>query len=72
MEFSIKFDTIKSGMSILYVEGMHAIISKNIVCFSLKIDFVFANSVDPDEMLHFGAFHMGLHCTKVPIYAFPI
>ena len=40
MEFSIKFDIIKSGMSIVYVEGAHVIIYKNIVCLSLKIDFV--------------------------------
>ena len=33
----------------------------------LKIDFVLANSADPDEMLHYAAFHMGLHCFKVPI-----
>ena len=26
------------------------------------IDFVLANSVDPDEMLLYAAFHLGLHC----------
>ena len=30
--------------------------------FSVKIDFVLANSADPDEMLHYAAFHLGLHC----------
>ena len=30
------------------------------VFFSLKV-FVLANSVDPDEMLHYAAFHLGLH-----------
>ena len=29
---------------------------------SLKIVLVLANSVDPDEMWHDGAFHLGLHC----------
>ena len=29
---------------------------------SLKIVFVIANSVDPDEMPHYTAFHLGLHC----------
>ena len=24
--------------------------------------FIIANSVDPDEMLHYAAFHQGLHC----------
>ena len=27
------------------------------------------NSVDPDEMLHYVAFHLGLHClSKYPFY----
>ena len=29
---------------------------------SLKIDFVLANSADPDEMQHSAAFHLDLHC----------
>ena len=29
---------------------------------SLKIDFVLANSDDPDEMPHYVAFHLGGHC----------
>ena len=28
----------------------------------LKIDFVLANSADPDEMRPCAAFHLGLHC----------
>ena len=28
----------------------------------MKIDFVLANSADPDEMQHSAAFHLGLHC----------
>ena len=35
---------------------------------SLKIVFVLANSVDPDEMLHYAAFHLDLHCLSQ--YAF--
>ena len=35
---------------------------------SLKINFDLANSVDPDEMLYFVAFHLGLHC--FPKYLF--
>ena len=30
--------------------------------FSLKIEFVLANSADPDEMPHKAAFHLGLQC----------
>ena len=33
-----------------------------ILFLSLKIVFVLANSVDPDEMQHSKAFHLGLHC----------
>ena len=31
MEFPMKFDTVKSGWSIVYIEGTHAIISKNVI-----------------------------------------
>ena len=62
MEFLIKFDTVKSGLSIVYIEGSQIIISTKIVFLSLKISFVLVNSVDPDEMMHYAAFHLGLHC----------
>ena len=68
MELPIKFDTVKSGWSIVYIEGSQVIISKNIEFLSLKIDFVLANSADPDEMPHYAAFHLGLHC--LPKYMF--
>ena len=29
---------------------------------SLKVLLILANSADPDEMRHTGAFHLGLHC----------
>ena len=37
---------------------------------SLLIIFVFTNSVDPDEMSHYAAFHLDLHCllAKVQMY----
>ena len=34
------------------------------VFFCLKIFLTFSNSVDPDEMQHFAAFHLGLHCLQ--------
>ena len=52
MEFSIKFDTVKSGWSIVYIEGSKVIISKIIVFLSLKTECVLANSAEPDEMPH--------------------
>ena len=60
MEFPIKFDTIKSGWSNVYIEGSQVIIS--FVFLSLKIDYVLANSAYPDKMPHCAAFHLGLHC----------
>ena len=42
-----------SGWSIVYIEGSRVIIFKNNVFLSLEIDFVLANSADPDEMPHF-------------------
>ena len=50
MEFSIKFNTVKSGWSIIYIEWLQAIISKIITFLSLKINFILANSADPDKM----------------------
>ena len=37
---------------------------KKIVFFCLKIFFTVTNSVDPDEMQHYAAFHLGLHCLQ--------
>ena len=34
--------------------------------------FFIANSADPDEMLHYVAFHLGLHCllcTRLGVYS---
>ena len=57
-----------SGWSIVYIEGSQVTIKKKIVFLSLKIGFVLANSADPDEMLHYAAFYLGLHC--LPKYQF--
>ena len=36
-----------------------------------EVDFVLANSEDPDEMPHYAAFHLGLHCLpKYPLRGF--
>ena len=57
MEFSIKFDIVKSGWSIVYIEEF----KNNIIFIFLKIDFVLEKSADPDELLHYAAFHLSLH-----------
>ena len=40
----------------------------NIFFLSLKILFVFTNSIDPIEMPHYVAFHMGLNCLQEPVH----
>ena len=56
MEFSIKFETFKSGWSIIYIlRGQRLSFPKN-VFLSLKIDIVLANYADPDEKSHHMAF----------------
>ena len=49
MELSIKLHTIKSGWSIIYIEGSQVKFPK-IKFLSLRNNFVLANSADPDEM----------------------
>ena len=45
----------------LYInEFLHLVCQKKIVLFCLKINFTFTNSVDPDEMLQYAAFHLGV------------
>ena len=61
MEFSIKLHTIKSGWSIVCIDVSQVITSKK-KSFSLRINFVLANSAGPDEMLHHATFHLCLHC----------
>ena len=34
----------------------------------MNIVFILVNSADPDEMQHYAAFHLGLHC--LPKYTF--
>ena len=31
----------------------------------MYVVLIIANSVDPDEMQHYAAFHLGLHCKSV-------
>ena len=76
MKFSIYLNTINLGWSIVYIEGKQekqAMITKTVSynnCISLSEDrfCLKANIVDPDEMPHNAAFHMGDHC--LPLYPF--
>ena len=38
------------------------------VFVSLQVNFILANTADPDEMPHYAAFHRGLQC--LPKYPF--
>ena len=63
MDISIKFDTVKSVWSIVYIEGSQVILSK-IYCISFL-----ANSADPNEMTQSAALQQGLHSLqKFPVY----
>ena len=72
MEFLTTFYTAKSGWSIVYMEGVTGYnFQNNNLSLSLKIDFVLANSADPDEIPHYAAIHMGISClSKYPIRVF--
>ena len=62
MDFPIHIDTIRMELPIVYFKGSQVDISKSWCVLFLKIVLVLANSVDPDEMQHCAAFHLGLHC----------
>ena len=49
---------------IVHIWGCQFINLKNVLLFCLKIFITFTNSVDPDEMQHYAAFHLGLHCLQ--------
>ena len=46
----------------MYISRGHRLEFRNKIAFlSLEIVFVLANNEDPGEMLHYAAFHLGLH-----------
>ena len=47
---------------VFHKEGLQIMNSKKILYFFFlrNIDFVLSNSTDPDEMLHYVSFHLGL------------
>ena len=46
----------------MIAEGFHVIVINPIAFVYLLIDFVLVNTADPDEMLHYEAFYLCLHC----------
>ena len=62
MDFPIQMKAIRMGVSIMYFKGSQDSISQ-LWCISVPENcFTVTNSVDPDEMPHYAAFHLGLHC----------
>ena len=72
MDSSFGFDVINLGWSIGYTERSQLGYNFHIKCIflSLKIVFLIANSVDPDEILHYTAFHLGLGLRCLPNIGF--
>ena len=63
MDSSFWFDTINLGKSFVHIKGCQVIILKK-YCILLSEDMFYLYSVDPDEMQHYAAFHLGLHCLQ--------
>ena len=56
MDSSFWFDTINLGWFIVHMRSHRLNYSFSEYCF------IFTNSVDPDEMLHYATFHQDIHC----------
>ena len=65
MDFPIHTDTISIGLPIVYLKGSRWNFLNYDVLLSLKIVLISANSEDLDEMQHYAAFHLGLHCQSI-------
>ena len=50
-------DTMSMGLSIVYLNESQVEFSLHYISVLIE-----ANSVDPDEMQHYAAFHLGRHC----------
>ena len=62
MDSSFWFDTKLGIVQCIYLGVSGYNFKKKYCIFCLKIFFTFTNSADPDEMPHYAAFHLGLHC----------
>ena len=62
MDSSIWFEKKSLSRFIIHFKGLQITIS-NLRCTSVPEDcFILAISADPDEILHFTAFYLSLHC----------
>ena len=68
VDFPIHIDKINMGLPIVFFKGSQVKFSKCDVFLSVRVVLILANSADPDQMQHYAAFHLGLHC--LPKYLF--
>ena len=74
MDSPIHIDTISMALPIVPLKGSQMEGSQvlNLLNYdallSMKVVLIIANREDPDEMQHYAAFHLGLHC--LPKYPF--
>ena len=61
MDFLTQINAIRVGLSIIFLRGHRLKFLNDYVFLSQKIVFISTKSVDPDEMLHFAVFHLGIH-----------
>ena len=61
MYFPMQIKAIKMWLFIMYFKGSHVNIFR-LLCISVPQDCFYLNSVDPDIMPQYAAFHQGLHC----------
>ena len=63
MDTSFWFDTIIWDSPLYISRGVRLFLFIFLILYFVSEDlFIFTNSVDPDEMQHYAAFHLGLHC----------
>ena len=65
IDFPIQINTIRMELSITYFKGHRFEFPDYDVFKSVKIVLTSAKSIDPDEMQHYAAFHLGLYCFGV-------
>ena len=62
MDFPIHIDIISMELPTVYFKGLQVALFYYDVVLFLKVVLILANCADPDEMQHYAAFHLGIHC----------
>ena len=69
MDFPIPIKAIRMGLSIIYFKGSQVEIFRIMMYFDIFCPYL-TNSVDPDKMQHYAAFHLALKLHCLPKYPF--